>query len=124
MGTRSLTRIWREKDKTCLVAIYLQFDGYLEGHGADLKDFLQDMKLCDGIGTAQEKGEWANGMECLSALIVSHFKKGVGGTYLTTPDNEQEWIYDIWEENGEFYVKVFAYDKVQYEGKIKEMIIK
>lgn len=84
MGTRSLTVIVDKSwDKTVeLCVIYRQFDGYPSGHGKELKEFLQGMKIINGI-RLDERGPFANGMPCLAAQLIAHFKKEAkGGFYL------------------------------------------
>ena len=96
MGTRSLTRVI-DQDKRILVVMYRQFDGYPEGHGAELCDFLKPMKMVNGYTNPDAKNE-ANGAGCLAAQLVAHFKTGVGGFYLEptdTTDSNQDFEYDI-----------------------------
>lgn len=96
MGTRSLTRIYDgDKKSPVLVAIYQQFDGYFEGVGEDLQQFLKGMVIVNGIGSDTTK-KIANGMGCLAAQVIKHLKDRVGGTYITSKDNEQEYNYDIY----------------------------
>jgi len=129
MGTRSLTRVWdkwTDKDgkphKVCLVAMYRQMDGYLSGHGKDLKEFLKDMRICNGIGAEQEKGKWANRIDCLAAQLVAHFKQGIGGIYLVRAEDEQEYVYDIEENtNGELVVTVTSSGEELFSGLIRNM---
>lgn len=97
MGTRSLTIMQDEHGKE-IVVLYRQFDGYPEGHGADLKEFLSDMAIVNGISSrTPEKA--ANGMGCLAAQIVVHFKAGIGNFYLHpagTRDAGEEYIYTVY----------------------------
>jgi len=87
MGTRSLTTfIETYKDesgkqkKEEIVTMYRQYDGYPEGHGLDLAQFLAQGKLVNGI-TLNDTIVF-NGMGCLTAQVVAHFKDGAGGIYL------------------------------------------
>jgi len=114
MGTRSLTRVYEswedekgKKYRNCILAMYRQFDGYPSGHGQELYEFLKDMKICNGIGIEQKKGKWANGMGCLAAQLVAHFKKDIGQFYLTIENNIQEWVYDIELENEQLKITVY-----------------
>jgi len=78
MGTRSLTYVYDgEKPIVCM---YRQFDGYPTGHGAELAEFL----------TVGEN----NGMGCLAAQMIAHFKKSIGGFYIYPVDIGQ----DVWQE--------------------------
>ena len=87
MGTRSLTTFVEtykdnsgKKVKNEIVTMYRQYDGYMEGHGKDLADFLAGGELVNGFG--MDDKVVFNGMGCLSAQVVAHFKDGVGGFYL------------------------------------------
>jgi len=80
MGTRSLT-VFKEDDGTEICVMYRQYDGYISGHGADLKEFLKDMYLVNGMGGGQPK-RIANGMDCLTAQVIAHFKDGPGNIYV------------------------------------------
>jgi hypothetical protein len=99
MGTRSLT-VMKDDESREIAVMYRQFDGYPDGHGQELVDFLNK---------AQH-----NGMDCLAAQIVAHFKTehGCGGIYLHpagTRDCGEEWIYTVYrdeEPNGGIRLKV------------------
>lgn len=94
MGTRSLTYVYNDNDsKQPFVCMYRQFDGYPSGHGAELADFLYDGKLVNGIPFGS-KEKLFNGMGCLAAQMVAHFKDGPGEFYLYPPDLEQ----DAWQD--------------------------
>jgi hypothetical protein len=102
MGTRSLTHIkddvWEEGEtpKT-IVTIYRQMDGYPEGLGAELAEFLAPFTIVNGFGGG-DPTPVANGMGCLAAQVVAHLKDGVGSVYLYPPDSEdcgEEYVYTI-----------------------------
>ena len=80
MGTRCLTYVY--EGNSPLVCLYRQFDGYPSGHGAELANFLKGIKLGNGIADNPKMGKFANGMGCLAAQLVAHFKKSVGGFYI------------------------------------------
>lgn len=95
MSTRSLTVVIHENEKP-LLCMYRHCDGYPTGHGKELKDFLKGMRIVNGIVT--RKGNTANGMGCLAAQIVAHFKDGIGGVYLYPTDTQeagQDYTYTI-----------------------------
>lgn len=86
MGTRSITTVYSEDNKP-LVCLYRQFDGYPDGHGAELREFLAPRLLGNGIGVGATSGKFANGMGCLAAQLVAHFKGDhLGAFYLVEPD--------------------------------------
>ena len=98
MGTRSLTKIYNENVKL-IVTMYRQMDGYPSGHGLELTDFLNEITIVNGLSSGQPK-RIANGMGCLAAQAVAHFKEGPGGIYLVTPgDHDQEFVYEVTETN-------------------------
>jgi len=104
MGTRSLTRVFNTyKDekknkqvKEQLVNMYRQYDGYPEGHGTELADFLKGGRVVNGIGGKDTNV--FNGAGCLAAQMVAHFKDGAGGIYIepiTAKNCGQEYEYEV-----------------------------
>ena len=123
MGTRSLTVVLNGRGEE-IITLYRQYDGYPTGHGEELKMFLEDFQICNGIGLQQDTGKWANGMECLAAQIVTHFKKEIGQLYKpTTRDVGEEFIYTIKESaEHDLDVEIEAYGKLVYTGSFKDLV--
>jgi len=97
MGTRSITRVHDAgKDSKVILAVYRQMDGYFEGMGVDLTEFLTGMNLVNGINLGKIPTKAANGMSCLAAQLVAHFKTGIGGIYIADINQEEEFNYDIY----------------------------
>lgn len=99
MGTRSITRVHDEgKDSRVILAVYRQMDGHFEGMGAELTAFLTDMTVVNGINrdTHFDSKKVANGMSCLAAQLVAHFKTGIGGIYISDINQKEEFNYDIY----------------------------
>lgn len=94
MSTRHLTQIY-DYNGAYLLTMYGQSDGYPEGYGQALADFLAEITLVNGIG--DQKFKIANGPGCLAAQIVSHFKGDcVGSFYIYPPDAHlQEFNYKV-----------------------------
>jgi len=95
MGTRALVSIEDEANNE-IVVIYRQYDGYVEGLGEELWNFLKDMKVVNGLPGLDEKT--ANGMGCLAAQLVDHLKDRPGNVYLYpagTRDCGEEFHYVI-----------------------------
>jgi hypothetical protein len=109
MGTRSLTVI-KDEEGGEICVMYRQFDGYLEGHGKDLLEFLQGRKVVNGISLgSREKA--SNGMACLAASLIANFKTAplspidpaapatdIGNVYLHragTRDCGEAYIYTV-----------------------------
>ena len=90
MGTRSLTKIievYQDEKKTSrqvLTTMYRQMDGYMEGHGAELAEWLAEFTVVNGIGMTETR-KIANGAGCLAAQMFQHFKGGPGAIYLYPP---------------------------------------
>lgn len=107
MGTRSLTVFldsWTDpktqKVKTKEICVmYRQMDGHPDSHGQLLADFLKSGKLVNGL--SGDKGRVFNGMGCLTAQVIEHFKSesGPGGIYVEaagTRDAGEEYIYTVY----------------------------
>ena len=99
MGTRSLTFVYEEN--TPIICMYRQYDGYMTGHGQELAEFLSPFTLVNGIPVGDTR-KLANGMGCLAAQLVAHFKVGTGQFYLYPPkrnqDCGQEYAYHIYSD--------------------------
>jgi len=124
MGTRSLTRVIpRQKGlsyseghnhvEKSVINMYRQYDGYPQGHGVDLGEFLDDFNMVNGLVMDQYKVKTANGAGCLAAQLVQHFKNGPGNVYLEAANGEpgdswEEYIYTIYPKEGEpLYVSIY-----------------
>lgn len=99
MGTRSATVFidneWDGHEPQELCVLYRQFDGYLSGHGKELKEFLDGMEIVNGM-TGREGPKYANGAGCLAAQVVAHFKMGHSGQfYIYPPGNRQLYTYFV-----------------------------
>jgi hypothetical protein len=99
MGTRSLTVFIDEWSQKEIVVMYRQFDGYPQGHGQELAEFLLGFNIVNGLSDGQGS-KVANGMGCLAAQTVTHFKsqEGAGGIYLRTAETRnagEEYVYIV-----------------------------
>ena len=115
MGTRSLTFVY-DGDQPVL-NLYRQFDGYPSGHGFELAEFLQGFEIVNGYGEVKPK--LANGMGCLAAQMIAHFKKSVGGFYIhpvTDTDCWQDYEYHVFENR----VVVKNPDNIMFSGTFSE----
>jgi hypothetical protein len=92
MGTRSLTYVY--EGETPIICMYRQFDGYPEGHGQELANFLNELSIGNGISGKPDLFSFANGMGCLAAQMIVWFKKSPGGFYIHPIDFNQ----DCWQE--------------------------
>lgn len=99
MGTRSVIKFQEDGETIC--ACYQQYDGYIEGVGATLYDFLKDFAVVNGLSLDQ-RGRVANGMGCLAAQFIAEQKDGAGGFYMTHPEDHQLYNYLVnsnWEDS-------------------------
>lgn len=115
MGTRSLTFVY--EGDTPVINMYRQFDGYPSGHGFELAEFLEGFEIVNGYGEVKPK--LANGMGCLAAQMIAHFKKSVGGFYIhpvTSTDCWQDYEYHVFENR----VVVKNPDQVMFSGTFDE----
>lgn len=111
MGTRSLTVVKDTEKSKDIIVMYRQFDGYPTGHGAELKEFLADFTVVNGISSNTPERA-ANGMGCLAAQLVAHFKVGqpdihngspIGNIYLEpsgSRDLREEYVYTVYMSKG------------------------
>ena len=139
MGTRSLTRVIPRQDglsfseghkkvNLAYVNMYRQFDGYPDGHGLDLAEFLKDIKIVNGLG--RDTTNQANGSGCLAAQMVKHFKEDVGNIYLHPHDEDSIWedyIYTVYPKTGEnTFISIYSRysEKCIFVGTPSELIKK
>ena len=100
MGTRSLTIVKESIDPSCedIIVMYKQFDGYPEGMGVKLANFLEGYIIINGI-PPNPNPKSANGIHDLAAQLVAEFKNEIGEIYLHpsgTRDVWEEFIYYIY----------------------------
>jgi len=121
MGTRSLTYVYDDSENP-IICMYRQFDGYPSGHGVELSEFLTQMKVGNGISGSPELFSFANGMGCLAAQMIVHFKKSPGGFYIFAIESHmdcwQEYEYHVYEKK----IIVKNPDEVIFEGSYEEFM--
>jgi hypothetical protein len=106
MGTRSLT-IFKDEKGEEIAVMYIHYDGYLHGYGKKLAEFLQDIEITNGIPFPVPDKKFANGMNCLAAQVVAHFKTGVGNVYLYPAGKcniGEDYIYEVSPEGKEVHI--------------------
>ena len=121
MGTRSLTYVY--DGKTPIMCMYRQFDGYLEGHGQELANFLNELTVGNGIPSYGDLFTFANGMGDLAAQMIVWFKKTPGGFYIhpieLNQDAWQDYEYHVYENK----VIVKNPGEVIFEGSWNEFLL-
>lgn len=120
MGTRSTYRVieqWTDEKtgkikQNKLVLVYLQFDGYPDGHPLDTAKWLASGKVVNGIKPSEDKLVF-NGAGCLAAQLVEKYKHGAGGTYIQNMNSRgrswEDYTYDI-IVNEDKTIQYVAYD--------------
>ena len=124
MGTSATVRFKYEGDNPILVNVYHHYDGYVDGVGHDLAEFLLSKKIVNGITDFDNRNAIANGFKCLIAQYISYVKKGPGDVYIYPQDFEGDYNYDVIynDYKNETYIKVTHFDKVLFEGSPKELL--
>ena len=84
MGTRAVTVVKDSKGKK-IIEMASQFDGYPEGLGKKLREFINEGKVVNGFTREDKNSLTFNGVECFAAQLICRFKQGVGGFYLFSP---------------------------------------
>ena len=134
MGTRAMINIARreegvsfsEKPDKVMVSIYNHYDGYPEGLGVTLANYLKDKKIVNGLG----KTDYTlfNGLGCLAASLIAELKNGPGNIYIEDPNKPNTWIdyeYYVWGDNHkDIWISVFEYGDCIFVGKPDKLIEK
>ena len=133
MGTRSTTTILDEKGNR-LLCIYQQFDGYIEGGvGEKLIRLLEDRVVVNGYTMEDKERRNFNGMSCLAAEVVAHFKDGIGGAYIQSLDEGYVGSYDYTiscigdgkdSKPQRLKIKMQSYGDVVYDGLVDDFDLK
>jgi hypothetical protein len=136
MGTRSTYRVietykWEDRETKITKRItkkislmYVQFDGYPNGHPMETAAWLASGKVVNGISMAENDLIY-NGAGCLAAQLVAKMKNGAGGVYMY-PVNErgncgEDYLYDIVVDLDEKTITFICYEnydrkKILYKG--------
>jgi len=125
MSTHSTTHI-KEASGITLVVLYGQYDGYPDGYGKDLYEFLSNISITDGLLVGSNKENIANGAGCLAAQLVCNFKTEPGGFYLV--NESQDWGEDykytvtvLGTGEAPFHIKVQNDDGTEiFSGNVEE----
>lgn len=118
-----------------LVAVRSHFDGYIDGLGHSLAEWLLEKTMINGIKSGQYTFKYANGVGCLAAQFVRTVKDEVGGWYISDLDDIDVWDYTyrviindavVDEEsipvNGICTIIVSSYEEKIFEGKPSELL--
>ena len=104
MGTRSLTAfIIKGREEIEIATMYRQFDGDPKWHGVELAELISgEEKLYNGIG-------------CIAAQVIAHFKPIRSGIYLEPPGARglgEEYLYKVYtNDKGKLMMLCYEVDK-------------
>ena len=109
------------------VQIYHHYDGYPQGLGVKLANFLDGYDVTNGLSTGYQ-GPVANGMGCLAAQTVSYLKDEPGNVYLQKPI-EKDWEnyeYFVWvKDHAELWISIFNHNnECIFVGEPDKLLIK
>jgi hypothetical protein len=124
MGTRSSTHIVDHTGESpvTLARLYIQYDGYPTGVGAQIKEILGGKTMVNGYN---DPATQINGPGCMTAMLIAGLKKGCGGVYVTDPssEEEQEFNYTVTAKGAgepiELRITVFD-DHELYNGPLED----
>lgn len=131
MGTRALIHI-RESGKV-LTTLYIHWDGYPTGLGADILEHLKDHRILSGYSCGDDITNAFNGMGCLAAYLIHELKTGIGGVYIHPAGSGAgpciEFVYTIYQKGEFIFLKVVSCsmsrdDQPLYNGSLNGYIPK
>ena len=130
MATRAIIRVaereegvsFSEQTNKIRVQIYHHYDGYPEGLGVTLANYLNPKKIVNGIPLKPTSSvDLANGMGCLTASLIKHLKEKPGNVYVDYPGQvhgDTEYTYYIWGcEDKDIWMSIFETHQYGWPGK-------
>lgn len=128
MGTRATVKFFEQygAESECICAVYHHDDGGLSEVGYDLADLLHRRKIINGMKFGMDMSQYANGMGCLAAQYVVKVKTNLGGVYMTSAENTQEFNYhvEVKRVDGEevLHIRAWHFDELLFEGGAMEFL--
>lgn len=104
MATRSSYLITENRNgkKRKIANVYFHYDGYPEGHPAEVCEWLSQSVIVNGFG--HKSNTIFNGAGCLAAQFVAKFKETTGNVYLYSIEDYgkagEEYLYEIYIDGG------------------------
>ena len=116
MGTRSITHIHEmksldSKEKiTC--SFFRHFDGYIDGHGVDLAEWLTGKGLKNGKGSDFIEGTHFNRAGTMAVKLCNYIQDESGCEIIPTGESIPyiDFEYHIYFDEV-FYIKIISYGK-------------
>ena len=127
MGTRATIHVAKREEGVSfseipekkLVSIYKQYDGYPEGLGVTIADYLYGKKMVNGIGV--DRSIVFNGLGCLAASLIAELKEEAGNVYVDNPESPHGWLdyeYVIWgSDHKDIWISIFDGNDCIFVGK-------
>ena len=119
MATRAIIRVaereegvsFSEQTDKIRVQIYHHYDGYPEGLGVTLANYLNPKKIVNGLPVGAGSVDVANGMGCLTASLIKYLKEAPGNVYVDYPYQDRidiDYTYYIWGTEGkDIWISIF-----------------
>ena len=120
MATRAIIRVaereegvsFSEHADNIRTQIYHHYDGYPEGLGVTLANYLNPKKIVNGIPLKPTSSvDLANGMGCLTASLIEYLKEAPGKVYVDYPYQDRfdiDYTYYIWGTEGkDIWISIF-----------------
>ena len=135
MATRAKVHIARREEgvsfseipEKVIVSIYNHWDGYPEGLGVTLAEYLNGKVVTNGLGKRDDYNLF-NGMGCLAASLVEELKDGPGNVYIEDPERPHGWIdydYYVWGNDGKsIWISIFDGSECIFVGKPQALLDK
>ena len=131
MSTSCVTYVHDEScGKQAIMALRRHADGYPRVHAKELCDFLSGLRLVNGLPVGDDFG-LANGMGCLAAQMVAHFKTEPGQFYMSNPNGPNDYDDFVYEVFGRSdrpeqplrlrIVSRLSETKTLYEGSVSDI---
>ena len=116
MGTRSTYRIIEKhgEEQDQLALIYVQYDGYPQGHPMRIAEWLSGATVVNGFNSTTPSLAF-NGAGCLAARMVGYLKEDTIGNVYLYPfkyrgNSGEDYMYDIVVYENEPRIEMIAYD--------------
>ena len=134
MATRAMISVakreegvsFSEEPNKTIVDIYHHWDGYPEGLGVTLADYLNGKKVTNGLG--RDNDHVFNGLGCMAASIIEHLKDGPGNIYIEDPECPHTWIdydYYVWgDDHKDIWISIFDGNECIFVGKPRDLLKK
>lgn len=110
MSTRSITHIHEAHTgrEEIICSFYRHSDGYPEGHGKDLNDWLNGKRLVNGVGSDFVPGRDFNRAGTMAVQLMHYIQEVSGCEVIPTGQTGhwEEFIYDVYFRDGTFEVQV------------------